>query len=934
MAEAVVYVVLQKIAANLGREALKAIGSRLGKEASDLLEADNNMRQIEIEFRVMRAFLMQVPMRSSRNLAFDAWLDEVKKVSHDAEDVIDEYAYLIGKSDTKKSSSLKKLWHRSKDAGGWQSITEQLRQIEVRLSKLTSMRDRYGIAISEGEVNYPAQNSQLQHVLDSTCLNIEDNVVGIEEETAWLVQQLIHGQKELTIVSVCGMGGLGKTTLVRQVYKKDEVKQHFNCFAWIAVSQSYNIEHLLREMLKQLQEKQKDVPHRVDTMDLASLVEKLANFLQDKRYLIVLDDMWSRDAWVLLDHALSIGKKGSRIVITTRNEDVASLADDEQHTQLKTLGKKEAWDLFCSKAFPRLEGKTCPQSVAYWAEKIVDKCEGLPLAIVAIGSLLSRKKPYENEWNSFYHQLVWQIGNNPDLNSVRNALDLIINYLPGNLKNCFLYCGLFPEDPWIGGEQLIRLWIAEGFIEERGPSITMEEVGGEYLNEIAQRSLLQVVQRDAYGRAKIFQMHDLVRDIVVSKCTSEKFSLLLDNSRITMHSREARRLSVLKSDSIIYALEGGEKIRSFILLEYRVPSSWVQTVTGNFKLLRVLSLKFAEITKLPDVVTTLFNLHYLDLSYTNIKVVPKALCKLTKLQMLDLCGTDVVELPLEIKKLSKLRYLVTCVNHDRDSRIFDCFQGAKIHSGICLLRDMQVLGHVEANKDLVANVCNFTLLRKLYIMKVKREHIKELWTSITRMAHLSNLLIISYSEEEVLNLENLDHLPNLAWFYLKGKLQGGVVPSVFSGFGKLMDLRMGWSRLQVDPIPSFAHMLHLVELHLYRVYEGQIMTFGAGWFPKLEKLYLADMEAAQLHSSGDGDHANPKLCKAHWSQKYAGGSSGIPKLNLAPRDRYATRIYDYGTTTGRPRKESPSAHDACMGPPAFLLSTHRPVSFFLDNLAV
>ena len=113
MAEAVVYVVLQKIAANLGREALKAIGSRLGKEASDLLEADNNMRQIEIEFRVMRAFLMQVPMRSSRNLAFDAWLDEVKKVSHDAEDVIDEYAYLLGKSDTKKSSSLKKLWHRS-----------------------------------------------------------------------------------------------------------------------------------------------------------------------------------------------------------------------------------------------------------------------------------------------------------------------------------------------------------------------------------------------------------------------------------------------------------------------------------------------------------------------------------------------------------------------------------------------------------------------------------------------------------------------------------------------------------------------------------------------------------------------------------------------------------------------------------------------------
>uniref|UniRef100_A0A8R7UCP0 Disease resistance protein RPM1 n=2 Tax=Triticum urartu TaxID=4572 RepID=A0A8R7UCP0_TRIUA len=638
------------------------------------------------------------------------------------------------------------------------------------------------------------------------------------------------------------MGGLGKTTLVRQVYKKDEIKQNFDCSAWISVSQSYNIEHLLRELLKQLQEKEKDIPRHVDTRDAASLVQTLTDFLQDKRYLIVLDDMWSRDAWVLLNHALGISKNGSRIIITTRNEDVASLADVEHGIQLKTLGKEEAWDLFCRKAFPRLEGKTCPQSLIYWAEKIVDKCEGLPLAIVAIGSLLSHKKLYENDWKSFYHQLDWHIGNNAELSSVRNALDLSINHLPGNLKNCFLYCGIFPEDYEIRRAELIRLWIAEGFIEERGASITMEEVGNEYLNEIAQRSLLQVVRRDVDGMAETLQMHDLVRDIVVSKCASGKFSLLLDNSRDAMHSREARRVSVLKADSIEDTLDGGEKIRSFILFDPRVSSAWVETATGNFKLLRVLSLESAEITKLPDVVTTLFNLRYLDLSYTNLKVVPKALCKLTKLQMLNLSGTDVVELPLQIKELAKLRVLLTKVNHDYDARIFDCFQGAKVHSGICLLKDMQELGYIEANKDLVVSLCNMTLLRIFKITKVKREHIKELWTSITRLAHLSHLLIISYAKEEVLDLENLDPLPNLEWFYLKGKLHGGVIPTIFSGFRKLRDLRMGWSRLQADPIPSFAHLSHLVELHLYRVYEGQIMTFRAGWFPKLEKLYLADME--------------------------------------------------------------------------------------------
>uniref|UniRef100_A0A0E0LZ33 NB-ARC domain-containing protein n=1 Tax=Oryza punctata TaxID=4537 RepID=A0A0E0LZ33_ORYPU len=127
-------------------------------------------------------------------------------------------------------------------------------------------------------------------------------------------------------------------------------------------------------------------------------------------------------------------------------------------------------------------------------------------------------------------------------------------------------------------------------------------------------------------------------------------------------------------------------------------------------------------------------------------------------------------------------------------------------------------------------------------MKVKDEYIKPLWTSITRMPYLSMLTIISYAKEEVLNLEMLHTLPNLDYLYLKGKLQGGVLPPIFASLTELQDLRMGWSRMQTDPMPSFSHMLNLVQLHLYRVYEGQMMTFRGGRFPKLKKLYLADME--------------------------------------------------------------------------------------------
>uniref|UniRef100_A0A0E0IH70 Rx N-terminal domain-containing protein n=1 Tax=Oryza nivara TaxID=4536 RepID=A0A0E0IH70_ORYNI len=745
MAEALVFVVLHKIGAILGGQVLNEIRSQFGKK-SLIFEVENSVMELASEFRVMQAFINHVGMCSHQNAAYEAWLDEVKSVGFDAEDIIEEYAYLIAQT-SNEGGLIKSVLHRSINA--WCHIATQLKQIEARLQKLTAMKDRYGILISEQKLGSNPSHDDLKLMSDSLYFYSQDDIVGNEEELAWVTQRLIQGRKSRTVISICGMGG-------------------------------------------------------------------------------------------------------GRVIITTRNEDVAILADEDHCIMLKTLQWKEAWNLFSRKAFPSRKENQCPESVVQWAEKIVDKCKGLPLAIVAIWSLLSHKKKEENEWKLFYNQLNWQLINNPELNFVIAVLNLSFEYLPSNLKYCFLYCGLFPEDYLIKRKQIIRFWIAEGFVEETGANITMEELAEEYLKELAQRSLLHVAERNVYGRAKSFQMHNLVRDMVVSKCKTYKFSELVVDHCVTKHKYKTRRISVLEADHASEAPTYGEKVRSFILFDKKVPYSWLETASRDFRLLRVLSLRRASIHKVPDVVSNLFNLRYLDLAYTRVKVIPRSLCRLNKLQMLDLWFTGVVELPREIKLLTEIRYMVATVMSEDNHRIFNCFLPVRFPCEVCHLKDLQVLGYIEASKDMISNLRNLNQLRNLFMMKVEHNYLTELWASIKRMPNLVRLGIISGDSDEVFNMEHLDPLPELETFHLRAKLQDGVLPKMFHGLVKIRDLEMGWSGLQVDPVCTFSHMSNLTELRLYRVYEGVLLSFQAGLFPKLKKLSLADMENLTWIEMEDG----------------------------------------------------------------------------------
>ncbi|XP_059658844.1 disease resistance protein RPM1-like [Cornus florida] len=284
-----------------------------------------------------------------------------------------------------------------------------------------------------------------------------------------LIGWLVEDTPKLKVVSVVGMGGLGKTTLVKKVYDDKEVKNHFQCHTWITVSQSFNLRELLQDVIRKLfDEAKQQAPQRLETMDENNLKAEIKDFLQQRRYVLVLDDVWQIQAWDAFKYAFPDNNSGSRILLTTRIVGVASTSCVESPDHIytmKPLSPEESWTLFCRKTF---QGNHCPQHLEELSRSILEKCEGLPLAVVAVSGVLATKdKSRVRDWELFHHSLGAQSEGHDKLESMKNILSLSYYDLPCYLKLCFLYLGLFPEDYEIQRMRVIRLWIAEGFVEVR-----------------------------------------------------------------------------------------------------------------------------------------------------------------------------------------------------------------------------------------------------------------------------------------------------------------------------------------------------------------------------------------------------------------------------------------------------------------------------------
>ncbi|XP_060673838.1 disease resistance protein RPM1 [Ziziphus jujuba] len=681
---------------------------------------------------------------------------------------------------------------------------------------------------------------------DALCLE-EAKLVGIDKHKPYLIDKLIGGSSELQVVAVAGMGGLGKTTLVRQVYKDDAVKRHFQHHAWVTVSQVFKLEDVVRDIVQQLfDEIKQTLPQDADSSDSGKLKAILADFLAGKRYLVVLDDVWQVGAWDALKYAFPTNNNGSRLMLTTRNSKVASLSTTElggMVYDLKPLSLEESWNLYCGKTF---QGNDCPPYLEKISKNILKKCEGLPLAIVAISGMLSTKDRNRMvEWEMVERSLRAELEGNDSLQSMKKILSFSFNDLPYNLKHCFLYISIFPEDYLIEPKKLIRFWIGEGFVQEKEGRI-LEEVGEGYFNELVNRSLIQVVDKYYDGRIINCRIHDLLREIILLKSKDQNFvSIIREQSRAL--PEKPRRLLINKPLENVGGEHNLSSLRSLFYFgaKHDSISNFSMSIFFNsgLRLLEVLNCRGAPLNKFPKEILKLYNLRYLSLRDTNVSSIPKSFGKLQKLYSLDFRYTYVTELPVEILQLKQLRQLLVYrYVHEFTTSIE--VVGFKALRGLETLSSLQSLCYIEVNQgdsNLMKSLGELTQLRRLCILKLKAEDGNYLCSSIEKLRFVLSLSLVSISPDEVLDLQNMSSPPQcLRHLELSGRLE--TFPHWISYLSNLSHVGLQWSRLQVNPFESLQALPNLVVIEFVKAYDGETLYFKAEGFKMLKMLALGKFD--------------------------------------------------------------------------------------------
>ncbi|CAN6566633.1 unnamed protein product [Malus baccata var. baccata] len=859
MAEAVVSMVIEWLKGGLVEEVkfLSGVGDQI--------------KHAQIELLLMQGFLKDADARQEDNEVVRSWVQIIRDAAYDLEDVIESFALKVA---LRRGGSVKLVLKRLacifNEVYNRHKFGSEIESITTKLSKLRSSLQGYNIKQITctqygGATSFERQKEQREtypHV-------IERDVVGLEKDIEILVTQLVKEEKCPQVVSIWGMGGLGKTTLAKQVYGHNEhVKRHFDCFAWVCVSQQCQGKEVLEDILIQLTRDTKD---KTKEMNKNQIVEKLCSIQKEKKCLVVLDDVWTCDAWNSLQPRFPRGAETkSRILLTTRKKDVAEIAGENGFVHAScALDDKESWELFKKIA---ISGSDQTNTKFYagkeeLGKKMVQHCAGLPLAITFyenVNVYIRRGTKLDQEYKG-----------NQEYAGALGVLALSYDELPYLLKLCFLYLGHFPEDYEIRVKRLAQLWIAEGFISSasqgHGSAEVLEDVAYTCLSELVQRCMVQVGTLGSTNKIKTCHLHDLMRDLCLLKAEEESFLYVVkftDKIPKAATITKVRRFAVHVETNFVdkFAPTRNDRLRSlsvFVKPEF-YRSNWkknfLRSVVFNFRLLRVLKFEgiWSEV-ELPSNVGNLVHLRFLSLKGSDVSRLPSSLGNLVCLQTLDLRIHSHLRLwyvgwaekvPNVIWKMKELRHLYLPYGY----RV-----GGKLN--LATFGNLQSLVNVAGADCDLNNLAELTNLRKLFINgKVKNmEDILES-TRIT-FNHLRSLyLSVIVGTSEVIPMNMVLSCPHIYKLQLSGRIRDQSLEGL-QYYRNLSKMSLEDTCLQVDSLKILEKIPNLRMLWLgsrsidENVSEVVVSEEG---YPNLEFLSLSDLKALESWSIEKG--GMPSLC--------------------------------------------------------------------------
>ncbi|XP_021763073.1 disease resistance protein RPM1-like isoform X2 [Chenopodium quinoa] len=808
MAETVVCFVLDKLV-----PLITAKAGMLSGLPTELVAIGNELRSIKV-------FLKDAELRAEENDGVKEWVRQVRDIAYQIEDVIDEHLLLQYPHDHPYHQCFNIFSYLTRCVfllRPKHQIASTIRRVRSEVLEINQRRSSFtlgGGPSSSNGLEYEDPHKHIDQDPRAGFLYVDESeLVGIDDPKRDLIRMLDLEPQDFPqgkLISVIGMGGLGKTTVVRKLYEDMYVRKHFPLRAWITLSQPNKTIHVIRNMLTLFYRSARDcVPPEIGNMDEESLIEVLRNYLRERRFLVVFDDVWSIETYI--KDVLPTNNNGNRILMTTRLEDVALAwkgSSFDHVYKLQPLSSEKAWDLFCRKAFRDLKAN-CPLELENLSRAIVRKCEGLPLAIVTIGGLLSTKNKIVMEWQNLCNSIGAELASNLHLASLKKILLLSYHDLPHYLKPCFLYMGIFPGDHSIELHRLVRLWMAEGFIPRKSGK-TLEAVANEFLIELIRRSLVHVTWVDVSGRPRNIRVHDLLREIILLKSHELSFFRVLNEENSSMDA-QSRRL-VIQNDKqgtstevVVEGMARKQGVRSlFLFLEHEAVPKFM---TGSFlravHLLKVLDLQNAPVNYIPEATGSLRHLQYLSLKWTKVEKLPRSIGKLGNLQSMDLKHSLIQELPAEI--------------------------------------EMQNLGWVDVSHSagFIDQLGNLKQLRRLGVAQLTREDGRNLCNAIKNMHHLEEFMIASRNKDEVLEIDRMSSPPMLRRLLLMGRLDK--LPEWISMLENVVKLVLCHSSLNHDPLEVIGALPNLIKLIVCEAYDGEQLHISARRFQKLKVLRLYNL---------------------------------------------------------------------------------------------